>query len=856
MGITISKYKIFLVFVLSILSFSYGSAFGQPPQEFDSSTNTISSLYQNHFNPLAKFELSQVSFIIIQIKPEFQIIFESDSPLEQISNQISLSFLSVFGVNNPAILVLLFFPAVVAILFRTEFEEFDYFKLQKILAQFVVILLASSVVLTPLAASPYYPYVFALNSTNANVTISSLGDIDGDGVADFVVSSSKAGDAESEKSFRINDVDGDGISDVVEDVSSSASENQESNASSSDSDDKNSKSKSNDSQGPKEKSHDTNQTSSTVDEPPTPSPTVGEDATAEDSTSLETTSDDKKGQGDKIPKEKIRGPPGKTIVIESENMTATAKPLYTTVDDPSNHVVSAGGELDGIGLLFLETTDGGFLCSGVLLPTGMHVLTAAHCVTDESGIFNLVSGTVTFEDESGPETINIDVLGSLVHPKYDGNFLKGNDIAVLKLETQASSDITRYDIDRNERDDVGSIVNKAGYGMSGTGDTGATFFDLKKRSGQNTYDDVSDTMLKALGLKQGRDFDRGAVLQYDFDNGLAANDGFGFFFGKSDLGLVTDEVSAAPGDSGSPSLNSSVITGITSYGITLQFTNGSTSDVTPSSLDSSFGEFVGDTRVSKHYHFVDKTLYGNAGNVDKGPPPGAGPGPSSDELELETFLDDFDEFFDEDFTTIPDEPTKKDKKKGPKTDKVGPPTGKGAPLDDEIGVDVESILDELDDLFAEIEQDFAIKDKKAKPKVSLKFDELGFDTISKGNAKITTDNQSRTLLELGGQGDYLQLPNDGTTDKLPGLTVSALVKPNYAKGSSEFTIISKEKSFVLSINNKIGQTHVAKFAVFDGIKWNEVKSVSEIPEAWTHLTATFDGSSISIYINGEQEASK
>jgi len=320
----------------------------------------------------------------------------------------------------------------------------------------------------------------------------------------------------------------------------------------------------------------------------------------------------------KIPKDKadLKEPHGKVRIIEYEGLRAIAIPLYTTVDNPSNHIVSPGGNLDGVAKIILTRTDGIFLCSGGLLTTGMHVLTAAHCVTDDFGNFNLVSSTVTFEGDFGTETLNVDVANSAVHPKYDGDFIKGNDIAVLKLVTTASVDITRYDIDRNSSDDVGTIADdKSGYGMSGTGNTGATFFDGNKRTGQNLYDDVADTMLKALGLKPKKDFVRGSVLQYDFDNGIPANDAFGFFFGKSDLGLGTAEVSSALGDSGGPSQQAGVITGVTSYGITLTFVGGATSDVTPGVVDSSFGEFSGDTRVSKYADFID----GITGGVT--PPP-------------------------------------------------------------------------------------------------------------------------------------------------------------------------------------------------------------------------------------------
>jgi len=256
----------------------------------------------------------------------------------------------------------------------------------------------------------------------------------------------------------------------------------------------------------------------------------------------------------------------------------------------------------------------------------LHVLTAAHCVTDGFGNFVLNSATVTFEG-TATETISVDVPNSSAHPRFNGDFIKGFDVAVLTLDSAPSSDIDRYDIDRNSGDDVGSTPIKTGYGRSGTGDTGDIIGSGTKRTGQNLYDDIGDTMYLALGLKANKDFVRGGVLQYDFDNGNSANDAFGFFFSNSNLGLGNNEVASAPGDSGGPSQNGNVITGVTSYGITLTFTGGGTSDVTPGVVDSSFGEFSGDSRVSKYTKFIDGiTGASDDGGTDPGPADKCNPG--------------------------------------------------------------------------------------------------------------------------------------------------------------------------------------------------------------------------------------
>ncbi len=85
-------------------------------------------------------------------------------------------------------------------------------------------------------------------------------------------------------------------------------------------------------------------------------------------------------------------------------------------------------------------------------------------------------------------------------------------------------------------------VDFAGYGETGTGDTGAAGGMGVKRSGANNIDRVTPT-----------------TYEYDFDSGDAAKSRMG------DLGLGAAERMAAPGDSGSPIFNEGRIVGVENY---------------------------------------------------------------------------------------------------------------------------------------------------------------------------------------------------------------------------------------------------------------------------------------------------
>src|SRR3990170_5372503 len=124
-----------------------------------------------------------------------------------------------------------------------------------------------------------------------------------------------------------------------------------------------------------------------------------------------------------------------------------------------------------------------------------------------------------------------------------------------------------------------------------------------------------------------------------------------------------------------------------------------------------------------------------------------------------------------------------------------------------------------------------------------------------GDATIDyTEGINGTSLLLDGNYDYAQANGTNATTYITDMSIAAWVKPNYTNGSPEFTVVSKGKSFVLSINNIIEPERIAKFSVFDGIKWTTVESTVTISDSsWTHLTARFNKTAIQIYVNGTLE---
>jgi hypothetical protein len=272
-----------------------------------------------------------------------------------------------------------------------------------------------------------------------------------------------------------------------------------------------------------------------------------------------------------------------------------------TVNDPDDYIVDPGIGMDGVARLSINFPGASALCTGTLLSTGRHVLTAAHCLTDDVGNFIANSATATFILPGGEQPVPVSQF--FVHPDWDGDVFNGHDIAILELVTEAPVAAERYDIYRGS-DEVGQIFEKVGYGRTGTGNTGHTLPAGVRRGGENRYDalgDIFDNFFVAAGT-----MNPGTQLAFDFDNGLPANDAFGMFFGLVDLGQGDLEITSAPGDSGGPSFINGQVVGVTSYG----FGFLGAPDVL-AETNASYGEIAVDMRVSYYQDWIDGILDGS-----------------------------------------------------------------------------------------------------------------------------------------------------------------------------------------------------------------------------------------------------
>lgn len=228
------------------------------------------------------------------------------------------------------------------------------------------------------------------------------------------------------------------------------------------------------------------------------------------------------------------------------------------------------------------------------------VLTAAHVVDKATAMIFDLNGLMV----PGAEAYSATQWHA--HPGWTGRVSDGYDIGLVKfsecIDDGTGTPLTPAVFTGSSTSLlVGDVVTSVGFGMTGTGLTGAVTYDGKKRAGQNVVDYI-DPVNKVFYS----DFDApdGSEMQYDYDgDGIADSD-------PNPLGL---EFLIGPGDSGGGVFVDDVLVGINSL-------IWSPTDNQP---DADYGDLSGHTLVSTFADWI-------AGVIESPPeddPPGGGKKP-------------------------------------------------------------------------------------------------------------------------------------------------------------------------------------------------------------------------------------
>lgn len=260
--------------------------------------------------------------------------------------------------------------------------------------------------------------------------------------------------------------------------------------------------------------------------------------------------------------------------LPAHAITSTSNPSNWEVSDFASATGMSNNVLDGVAGLLITTGGGALNCSGSLLSGGAYVLTAAHCVTNGSGALNANSVQLSFASGATASVSSSSQIS--VFNTWNGTLGANNDLALLRLDTAVTS-ISGYQLYGS--DPMSQAIYIAGYGLLGTGNTGASgSVTSTLHWGMNEYE-------ATYGI--------GGSYIWDFDNGTANQNTLSLAGLSSTQGLGALEGNIASGDSGGPSFiqlgQQLYLVGVHSFGLRASF-----GDI-DGLQNSSFGEMSGDT---------------------------------------------------------------------------------------------------------------------------------------------------------------------------------------------------------------------------------------------------------------------
>jgi hypothetical protein len=258
--------------------------------------------------------------------------------------------------------------------------------------------------------------------------------------------------------------------------------------------------------------------------------------------------------------------------------------------------VNPGQGYDGVVLLNIDGDR--TVCTGALLASGRHILTAASCFeTQPPGIpsrtadpnrvavtFHLLATTdpditepditepditdpdITEPDITEPDITEPDRIVSFrkaaaaihIHPRWDNSPQRNHNLAIIELSTPAPAQADRYAIYRSSFpgiDEINRTFTRVGYGIVGNGAQGEVSGSIfhRKLMGGNRYDAFGNLLNTPPKGVEANPSTASAIapdtqLLYDFDGFSRSRDALGREYGLFDLGVLRRDVAPSEWD--------------------------------------------------------------------------------------------------------------------------------------------------------------------------------------------------------------------------------------------------------------------------------------------------------------------
>lgn len=270
---------------------------------------------------------------------------------------------------------------------------------------------------------------------------------------------------------------------------------------------------------------------------------------------------------------------------------ALARPVHASTiradrDPQLSLTLAAQPQYAGVGRLDVDVFDSGPAAIGsATLIAPDWILTAGHMLDSARAVQFTLGG----QSYSASRWI--------VHPKYTGDLIKGNDVALIQLtEPITSVSPARLYTGHNEFRQTGVFV---GYGLSGTGLSGAVTDDRQARAVTNIIDGTAKEV-HGRSVVQNKLPRKATQFIVDFDNPNNPLDSTTGLPAPTDLeGLISKGDSGGPVFLNDPYGGAPLLAGLHSFGLFFDALD-----------DSDYGDVTGHTRVSRYVPWIESVITG------------------------------------------------------------------------------------------------------------------------------------------------------------------------------------------------------------------------------------------------------